>query len=302
LDAVLVAGTIGKAAARLSVTPAAISLHVRELEEYCGVPLFERVKRRLRITGAGEMLGGYARRIFALADEAEHSLALLKDFRHGRLRVAATGTAAASHLPQILQAFRTRYPGISIEVVVGNTRQVLDRLVARDSDIAIVGREQPHAELAFEPLVDDTMVAIVPPSHRWARKRRILLRDIAQEPLMLREPGSESRRLIEEEVARIGTSLNIAMELGANDAIIRAVQRGAGIGIMSRALTRDEVRSGLLHAIPIGDANLTRRLFTAYHRDRGHFTLIESFREIAQVIRQAGGLRPPSRRTPAPPA
>ena len=141
-DAVVRAGSFARAAERLAVTPPAVSLQIRLLEEACGAPLFERVARRVRLTVAGETLAVYSARIFTLVTDAESALARDQGFAHARLRLVSGAGVAAYYLPPLWTAIVRRYPALQVQIAVGNSARVLEQLVVAKRG-ATHARRQP---------------------------------------------------------------------------------------------------------------------------------------------------------------
>jgi DNA-binding transcriptional LysR family regulator len=290
-DAVARLGSVTRAATSLNVSPAAVSLHVRQLERSCGIALVERVRRQLRLSAAGRALHDYSRRIFSLADEADAAVGLMRDLRAGALRLAATDTPARSWAPVILAAFLRRYPGVRVQVHIGNTRQVVERLAARDDDVAVVAAAIEHSDLVVESIASDPIVVIVPRGHDWRRRETVTLRDLVTQPLVLRELGSSTRRLIEAEFGRRGLQPEIVMELGSHDAIIGAVEHGIGISLLPLSLVRRDARRGTVHTLGVRGVRLRHPISVVYHAQRAAFPLTHRLLEVVHTLRRAGAFK-----------
>ncbi|HEV8441789.1 MAG TPA: LysR family transcriptional regulator [Methylomirabilota bacterium] len=283
-EAVTRAGSFAGAARRLGVTPPAVSLQIRQLEEAHGVRLFDRVRRRVRLTAAGQTLEPYAQRIVALAADAERALGETRRFATGRLRVVASGTSAAYYLPPLLTEFRRRYPGLRIHLDVENSQRVRERVLSLEDDVGVLGVETPHPDLVFELLAEDPLVVIVPPGHPWARRRRLSLAELIGQDLILREPGSASRQLVERRLLRLGAGRLPAMEIASNEVIKRAVEMGNGVSLMSAAIVRREVEAGHLRALPVRGERLARNIYLVYHRERRESPLIQALLKVAREL------------------
>src|SRR6266540_497826 len=162
-EAVTRAGSFTRAAHHLGVTPPAVSLQIRQLEQAHGVRLFDRVRRRVRLTPAGQRLEPYARRIIALAGDAERALEETRGFAGGQLRLVASATSAAYYLPPLLTRFRRRYPGIRVRLDVANSQRVRERIAGLEDDLGVLGMETAHPDLEFELLARDPLVVMVSP-------------------------------------------------------------------------------------------------------------------------------------------
>ncbi|MFJ3487248.1 LysR substrate-binding domain-containing protein [Pseudomonas sp. NPDC090202] len=245
-------GSFTVAAQRLFLTQPAISDQVRKLEERYGVMLFHRNKRSVRLTDLGERLLGITQRLFAVETEAEELLQDSQALQTGSLTLAVD--APVHVLPQIAR-FCQRYPGISVKIETGNTDESLHRLFNYQADLALLGREVSDDRLLAIPLRSDPFVAFVALSHPWATRDSITLADLHDTPLVLREPGSVTRQVVEEEMNRLGLKIRPAIQVEGREAAREAVVVGIGVGVVSAAEFGADSR---VVALPITDC--TRRM------------------------------------------
>jgi aminoethylphosphonate catabolism LysR family transcriptional regulator len=283
-EAVARTGSFSRAAQELSVTQPAVTVQVRQLERQCGVRLFDRVGRRVLLTEPGRTLLQYAQRIFLLAGEAEEALGLARGLKAGRLRVIASLTSAAYYLPPLLSAFKRRYPEIQVQVAADNSRRVAERILGLEDDLGVLTGEPRHPSLVLEPFCEDPLVLILPPQHPWARRRSVSLRELGDQPLILREPGSATRALIEQRMAEEGVPLRVVMELASNEAIKRSVEMGNGLALISAAIARREVEGGYLAILRVREPGLVRQFHLIYHRERREAPLLKAVLEIARGL------------------
>jgi DNA-binding transcriptional LysR family regulator len=287
-EALTRAGTVTLAADRLAVTPSAVSLQLRQLEQQCGARLFDRVGRRLRLTPAGETLRAYAERIFTLTRDAEQALQVAGDFNGARLRVVATPTTAGYYLAPFWKRLRRRYPGLQLEVSVHNTRVVRQRLLAMEDDLGMLGGDVDDADLIVRPFARDTMVAVVSPAHPWAKRKSVSLAALGREPLILREPGSAGRELTERVLRHAGIEPRMVMEMTSSEAIKQAVEANSGVAILARAVVQRDVAGGHLRALSVRGGNMTLSLAFAYHRQRADSPLLRAAVELIADEHRAG--------------
>jgi DNA-binding transcriptional LysR family regulator len=164
-----------------------------------------------------------------------------------------------------------RYPHVQVRATVTDTQEVLQRVEHGEAQLGLVGGRSDNPHLEFRPFSCDRMVLIVPADHPWARRRRVSLAQLAGQPLVLREPGSGSRWCLEEALARAGKSLpdlDVALELGSNEAIKEAVQHGLGAAFLSTHAVEKEVEAGRLRALQVADLPLRRDIFAVHDRRR----------------------------------
>lgn len=245
-------GSFTVAAQRLFLTQPAISDQVRKLEERYGVMLFHRNKRSVKLTDLGERLLGITQRLFAVEMEAEELLQDSQSLQTGSLTLAVD--APVHVLPQIAR-FCERYPGITVKIETGNTDESLHRLFNYQADLALLGRDVDDERLLAIPLRSDPIVAFVALSHPWAGRTSITFADLHDTPLVLREPGSVTRQIMEEEMKRLGFKIRPAIQVEGREAAREAVVVGIGVGVVSAAEFGADSR---VVALPILDC--TRRM------------------------------------------
>ncbi len=258
------------AARALRVTQAAVSQRVQQLEKAIGVPLFRREAGRVSLTEAGQSLHDFARRILTLHDEARAAVAGTQQTVTGELILGASSIPGDHLLPGVLASFRKRHPKVRVRVEGGDTASVLKMVERGEVHIGLVGGKKDSSHLVFDEFARDRLVVVVRPTHPWRRRRRVSLSELARQPLILREGGSGSRAFMEQAIAATGKSveLNIAMELGSNEAVKEAVSEGVGVAVLSRLAVQRDVDSGHLHALEISGLMLDRPMYVATDQRR----------------------------------
>ncbi|MCE5282158.1 MAG: LysR family transcriptional regulator [Deltaproteobacteria bacterium] len=275
-------GSFSRAANALFLSQPSVSNQVKRLEEVYGIRLFERAGKT-RLTRAGEVLFTYAERIFTLAREAESAIEALKRTRGGKITISAGNTLGAYYLPDIIARFRQRHPRTEIRMTAGYTQSVVEDVLASRSDLGLIGQSVDHPNLVQLPLWEEELVLVVPPGHPFARRRSVPVSRLQDESLILSERGSGVRTVTDGLFARAGVSPRIAMELGENEAVKRAVASGQGITVISAKAVKEELEAGTLRAVRLSGSRLRRRFFLIHHRDRPLSRLIRAFLE--EVLR-----------------
>jgi len=255
-----------RAAEGLHASQPALSQHVRELEAELGVRLFDRLSRGVVPTEAGRLLEERAKRVFATLSDVREVLGELQGLQRGSLLVGASTTPGIYVLPAVIGEFRRRYPGIDLRLRIANSRVIEEAIRAHEVDLGVVGGHglAPGEECLAAGLADE-LVVIVSPRHRWAKRREVAPADLADEPLLVREEGSATRRVTERALEQAGVGWHVSMELGHTEAIKQAVMAGLGVAFVSVHAVRGEVASRRLVAIRL------RRL-----RIQRHFHVIHS--------------------------
>src|ERR1700682_5573883 len=222
------------AAQQLKLSQPSVSYQVKELEEAIGLPLLDRLGKRVQLTEAGSLLYAYAMRTLNVLDEASLALEEMRGIERGKLRVGASTTVGIYLLPAALGAFKKLHPGLVISLEIGTRARVQEQVLRNELDLAVVGPALKDPDLAILPFVSDELVVVAPASHKLKRRGRLTLKDFQGQPFVMREPASGSRSELDRAARKAGATLNVAMELGSNGAIKHAVESGLGLAVMSR--------------------------------------------------------------------
>jgi len=255
-----------RAAEELYISQPAVSRHVQSLEKDLGAKLLGQRGNRVYLTDAGRIVFDYAQRVFGLTNEVKRALEELEGLQRGYLRLGASSTPGAYLLPQVVTLFRERYPGVEVSLAIGNSQQIEKRVLRNELDLGVVGaRFLP--ELQVRPYARDTLVLIVPTGHPFAEREAVSPEELEREPFILREAGSGTRRIVEEELARVGVTLRHSFELCGCEAVKRAVAAGMGIAFVSGYSVSLEIASEILRSVAIPDLRLERELSIISHKD-----------------------------------
>ena len=224
--------SFSRAAAELHLTQPAVSMQVKQLEGQAGLPLFERIGKRIFLTEAGTELHQHSRVIAQQLHDADEALAARKGLSQGRLVITMVSTAKY-FVPPLLARFLKQRPGVTVKLSANNREVVLKQLADNEVDLAIMGRTPQGMDAVAEAFARHPHVVIAAPSHALAKKRRIPLARLAEETFLIREPGSGTRGLLERLFAEHRLPLNVSMEMASNETIKQAVQAGMGISLLS---------------------------------------------------------------------
>ncbi len=256
-----------QAAGLLHLTQPAVTLQIKNLEADLGVRLFDRSARSIRLTPAGEMMLDYARRIAALYEEASRKVGELSHEARGSLSLGVSTTISQYVLPWVLAGFRHEYPGVRVKVISGNTEAVLQSLTAGSIELAMIEWPPRTPCINLQKFLDDEIVLIVPCEHPWALRRQALNpAELLNTPLLMREPGSGTRDVVEAALQSAGLNpgdLQVSMSLDSTEAIKSAVEAGLGVGLVSQWAVR-ETNRGLLAIVPMANLRIRRTLAFAY--------------------------------------
>ena len=253
-----------RAAAALHISQPAVTRHIKHLEAHYGTPLFLRGPSGITLTDAGRVLLDHARQLDGLTRTMETRLRSRQPLLSGPLRLAASTTIAQYLLPARLAAFHKKHPAIKVTLRSGNTEEVIGAMLAGRIDLGLIEGSSGQRELQTEAFFEDEILCVAAPDHPLAKRPRITLADLRDEPFILREPGSGTRRVVERALQKAGLpprQLNVAFEIQDSEAIKGLVTHHAGLGFLSRLIIRHELARAQLVALPVKALRITRPFY-----------------------------------------
>lgn len=252
-------GSISGAADACGVSQPSATKQLKTLEAAIGEKLVERNGRASRLTEAGEVVVGRASNVLDTLHGLEEELAALRGAETGTLALAASTTPGAYVLPSILQCFADRHPGVDVDIAIGSSSWVADRVGKRECSLGIAGEVELPRGIRAEPFLDDEVVGIAAPGRVKLRRGKAPVEELERWTLLVREPGSSTQAVAERYLARAGYRPTNRWELDSNEAIKRSVQAGLGVGFVSRLVVEDEVERGELVSFRIESTEPMRR-------------------------------------------
>jgi LysR family transcriptional regulator, low CO2-responsive transcriptional regulator len=267
----------------LNVGQPTLTSQVRALEEMFKVELFHRRGREVALTEAGEALFVITRRIIDLEGEARDVLNAFGGFHTGTLRVGAVGPF---HATEMLSAFSERYPGIRLAVTVGNSREMVNKLLDYSADVAVLAHIEDDPHIFAMPYSRHKVVVFVNKSHLFFRKRHIRIAELEGERMVLRERGSTTRLALEAALKQHGVSIEPVMEIGSREAVWLAVAKGIGIGVVSDI---EFIAHPDLHALEVSDAEIYTTAHVNCLMERRNARMIDAFFEVAKLTQGLQG-------------
>ncbi len=259
--------SFARAAEKLHLTHAAISLQIKQLEDVCGTQLFDRIGKKVFLTEAGDILLDHARQILQSLKDADESLMALKGLKGGRVTIAVTSTAEY-FAPGLLAEFRKAQADVRVRLLVDNREEVSRMLISNEVDLAIMGRPPADMEAEATTFAPHPFVIVAGADHPLVGRTALTLDDIAQETMIVREAGSGTRLAMEGFFREHSIEPNIDMEMGSNDAIKQAVVAGLGISFISQHTLGLELSAGRLVVLPVEGMPVMRRWFLVRHKSK----------------------------------
>jgi DNA-binding transcriptional LysR family regulator len=255
-------GSFSRAADALHISQPAISKGVRDFELQIGCRLLNRTPRGVRTTREGQALARHAETLFAAERAAEDELLSLRNLNSGSLRIGASTTIATYMIAEYLGVFHRKFPGIDLHLISANTRDIADFMIAHDIEIALVEGPVEDDQLLSQAWRTDVMSLIVSPQHPFASSDSgIDGATLADEVLIVREPGSGSREVVAQALAARDIEPKRTLEIGSTEAIKQAVAAGLGVSIVSSTAISDQVKLGRLKIVSIRNLHIERTLW-----------------------------------------
>lgn len=263
-------GSVGRAALSLGMTQPGVSQHLRTLEQQIGQPLFHRQGRRLLLSKTGQDLLPEARRAIQALEEFMQAAQALHRLERGRVELGASTTMAVYVLPRYLTEFKRLYPDIRIKLESGSSERLTQRLLQGEVELAVVEAVEHLEGFQRQLFYEDELVVIVPPEHPWARKEEIAPEWLGEVPLIVREPGAMTFRVLGSALEQAGLEINPIFYTDNHEVTKRLVLEGAGVGIVSNVVVRPNVKVGNLRALRIRGMELRRLFWLIYPEELGN--------------------------------
>ena len=265
--AVARAGSFSKAAQALHLSPPTLSLQVKQLSESIGQPLFEQLGKKIYLTTAGHTLADACTDIDRRLEQLSQDLLAQQGIEQGQLKIAILTTLKYT-VPKLLGRFCAEHPGIDVSLFVGNRGALLQRLRGNEDDLYIMGQAPEDLDVTSTPFANNPLIAIAPANHTLAGRKRIKPERLAQEPFIMREPGSGTRLTTERFFSEQGLSLINRLELGSNEAIKQPVAGGLGLAVLSAHTVAAELALGELVQLDVQHFPLVRRWHVIYPKGK----------------------------------
>jgi DNA-binding transcriptional LysR family regulator len=279
-------GGFSAAARALGVSQPAVSQQVLRLEEELRVELLRRGRRGVvEITPFGEALLGFARATLKAYDALREELDRQRQVVAGDLRLAASTTPGEYVVPQLLADFRAQHPGVEARVTVGDTADVVRKVLSGECALGFIGAPVEQPCLTLERLAADKVVLAVYPGHPFVKRERVTWEEVLTQPLIIREEGSGTRHTVEQALAAQGKVLSpesVALTLGSTQAVVQAIRDRLGIGFVSRRAIARVPPAERLPTVVIEGLTFVRDLFVVYDAARVTSPLLQAFLAFAR--------------------
>ncbi len=261
-------GSFSRAAGQEGVTQPTVSSGIMALERALGVKLFNRGNRQVTLTAEGRELVDYAMQIQDLLDEAEDRLKRGERLSGERVQFGATDAAVTYLLPEILEGYTRKYPGVELSVQVAPSRTLVDDILVGRLEFAMITMPVSNPRLQTLPVYRDFMPLVVRPNHPLVGKGPISLPEVMAHPLILFQAASVSRKILDERFAEAGVSPGVIMEMGSPEAMRKLVEAGVGISFLPFLTVAESVKSGTLKVVDVEGLTIDREMGIAWRSKR----------------------------------
>ncbi len=288
-------GSFTAAARQMHVSQSAISRQILMLEEELKEPLFVRLGRRVRLTPAGEELVALGKRV--LADVRDTTTSIVEHHKKlsGTIHLAGGMTVCLHVFPSLLKEYRRRHPDVDVKLTTGGTPQLLERVRSGTVDVALLTLPVEGADLMQVPVLREELLLVMHPSHPVGRHRRIRASDLDEQPLVLFERGSSTRRVIDDMIAREQIGPRIVMETENVEILKALVAIGMGMTIIPYQAVAREVRAGQLRCARLDGVSMVRETGWVYMRAARVPRLVQQMFEALERTVPRLKLAPPAR-------
>lgn len=281
--AVVEHGSATAAANTLYLAQPAVSLAIRELEEYYGIKLFDRIANRLHLTEAGKIFYSYAAHIITTFEEMENGLRNWDEI--GRLRIGSSITIGNKMLPELVHDFTMLYPQIDVKVLIDSSEVIERKLMRSELDFALVEGVTHTPDLIAKAFAKDELAVVCSSHHPFATKKIITADELLKERILLREHGSGTRELFDSVMESHGYACTPSWESTSTRALLSAVVENLGIAVVPNRLIEIERTSELIQCISIKDIEFKRTFNIVYHKNKFLSKSIKEFMQLCENIK-----------------
>lgn len=256
--------SFSRAALAVNLSQPTVSSHIKDLEQHFECMLIERLAKQALPTPSGRLLYRYAQQLLELRDEAEAALADYHGCYRGTLPIGGSTIPGNYLLPTIMGNFKNQYPQVRLQVTIGDSRAIIDKILRGQVELGLIGARYDERYLRYEVIAEDTMRLVVPRGHRWCQMASVPVDDVRREPLIVREWGSGTRKAFENGLQQINRQLddfNIVAEMGSTTAVLQSIKSGMGLSILSMPAVEEALQYGTLWALDIEGLDLKRQFY-----------------------------------------
>jgi len=273
-----------RAAEDLHMTQPAVSMQIKQLEEGVGLPLFEQVGKKIRLTDAGTYMYQFGRTMRDLLYEADEVFESLKGVERGGLSISVA-TTASHFATRLLSEFTKQHPGITISLDITNREALHRQLENNEPDLVIMGQPPEGVDVEAEAFMENPLVMVASPKHPLSSEKQLKLERFENEHFVVREIGSGTRSAIERFFTEHNVSFHTGIEMSSNEAIKQAVEADLGLGIVSVHTLELELETKRLQILDVNDFPIRRHWYVIQRKGKRLSPVAQAFKKF--VLEQA---------------
>lgn len=275
-----------KAAKAMFLSQPTISEHIRALEQETGQHLIDRLGREINTSEPGKILYSYARKMLRLQEEALGAMGHYSGNLAGRIAIGAGTIPGAYVLPEKIGAFKKIYPDITITLRIAGSRNIAGEILTGELEMGILGAQWRENGLIWQELFNDELILAVAADHPWAKQRKITLEQLTEEPFIMRDHSSGTRRAVTQILEQHGLNpahLNVVAEMGTTEAIRQSIKAAIGISILSSQAVKDDIAYGSLVEVTIQGLKMIRPFYMVTRKNQTLSPLCTAFIETLTI-------------------
>jgi len=278
------------ASTKLHITQPAVTAQIKLLEEYCGFKLFKKKGRKVHLTDEGRTLLDYVAKAFQYEKEIDGVIEEMRELKRGILRLGTTKTYARYFMPFMMARFHESFPQIKICLDEGSSLEMALSLLDLRNEVAIIAKVEEHPDICFAPFSQEELVLIISPDHQLVKKKSITMSDLSNEPVIMKEAGSGTRKIVNRLFHGHGIVPNILMETSNTEFIKQLVQRGDGVSFVVREAVVSESQEGKIATLPVRGEKLFLDVSIAYLKNQPLSPPAQAFLGLLSKIAPKGKL------------
>ncbi len=270
-----------RAAEHLRLSQPTVSGHVKNLENYVGMKLFNRLAKQILPTTAGKLLYYHGASILKEKETAIRQLNKLRDCIEGSLVICSSTTPGEYLLPGIIASFHSSYPGVAVDLRISDSEFTCREVLSGKVELGVVGARLNGVGLHFSQFASDQLILVVPNNDDWSTVETISLEALTRKPFIAREEGSGSRSVFETSIGRSLKEFNIVACFGSTSAVKEAVKANLGVSVLSLQSVRSEIEAGMFKVVSIEEiSSIKRDLYVVTNKNLALSPIAEIFLDI----------------------
>lgn len=257
--------SFSKAAEAVFLVQASVSERIASLEKKVGIPLLDRLSRKVIPTAAGELLHKHATLLLEMKETAQLEIEKFLGLAQGEVCMGGSTIPGEYILPNLIGKFNKKYPDLSVKLTIADSSEIENQILAGQLEIGVIGSKSSHPNILCQQLWKDELVLAVPVQHPWARRKTVSLKELRETPFILREEGSGTLKILEAYLRDSGqdgtNALKISARFGSSTAVKEGIKSGIGVSILSARAIDTELTAGILKALKVKGLLMSRNFF-----------------------------------------